>query len=490
MKTRFTFFSVLAVLFTAALAPVGAAKAVGIFKKGPYLQQVTQTSIVIMWETDVASDSRVDYGSSDSYGESETDDTLVNVKIHEIGLDGLIANTKYYYKVTSDNVTDDGVEATGDPYTFTTAPEGDQYFCFVAYGDTRTYPEDHAKVIAAIINSSPAIVIHTGDLVANGNDPDQWGPQFFTPAYPLMTNTPMFPVLGNHEYNDKGETLFFDFFSLPDNEQKNEQWYSFTYGCVQFIALDTNTNVDYSPGSPQYIWLEKELNYSATWRIVYFHHPPYTRTSGHEDDEDVKRDLVPLFENKVDMVFSGHSHAYERYFNEGVYYIVTGGGGAPLHRPLKDKNIPIRQVGEKEYHHCVIDVDSESLTLSARDNDGNEFDTITIKSGQSTLDMHVHDIDMSYKVAGPNHSGIATICIKDTSGTNVKGATVSGKWSWPDLVDEAVSGITGVDGEVKLQSSKIKSGGIFTFTVTNVVDSVYTYNSELNEETSDSIDVP
>lgn len=367
MKTRLTLFSVLAVLFTAALAPVGAAKAVTIIK-GPYLQQVTHDSIVIMWETDDDSDSRVDYGSNDSYGTYETDDTLV--KIHEIELTtNLNPGTMYHYKVTSDGVSDTS--------TFTTAPGAGQSFSFVAYGDTRSdssysdYPDAHAAhdaVVTAITTySKPDIVIHTGDLVQDGSY-SQWGPQFFTPAHSLMTNTAMFPVMGNHEGDG---TEFRNFFSLPDNEQ----WYSFTYGCVQFIALDTTST--YSSGS-QHSWLVSELESSdSAWLIVYFHHPPYTSCSGHSDDTNVQQDLVPLFEQYgVDMVFSGHSHVYERYCHNGIYYIVTGGGGAPLHSLQNDDR---RQAGESIYHHCVIDVGSTSLTLLARDNDGFEFDTITIE---------------------------------------------------------------------------------------------------------------
>lgn len=353
MKTRFT-FSVLAVLFTAALTPVGTAKAVEIIK-GPYLQQVTQDSIVIMWETDVASGGQVDYGSGVAVGDD-------NVTIHEIELTGL-ATGSYGYTVTSG-------ETTSPASTFTTAPGADQPFRFVAYGDSRTDYETHAAVVAAIRNSDPDIVIHTGDLVYDGSY-SQWGPQFFTPAHSLMTNTPMFPVMGNHEGDG---TWFREFFSLPDNEQ----WYSFMYGCVQFIALDTTVN--YSQGSTQYSWLESQLQSNATWLIVYFHHPPYTCSSGHSDNTDVQQDLVPLFEaNGVDMVFNGHSHAYERYFHNGIYYIVTGGGGAPLHSLPEDTQEPIRQVGESAYHHCVIDVDSTSLSLSARYNSGVEFDTITIE---------------------------------------------------------------------------------------------------------------
>ncbi|MHC4426731.1 MAG: metallophosphoesterase, partial [Planctomycetota bacterium] len=336
--------------------------------KGPYLQQVTDKSIVVMWETDVAADSRVDFG-----GTFVEDSTLAT--IHEMQLTGLAADTAYSYTVTSGT-------ATSLPSTFATAPDTARPFRFVAYGDTRTNPGDHAAVVQAIVNSSPEIVLNTGDLVTNGRYYDEWEAQFFTPAYDLMMNTPVLPILGNHEYNGSGPLWFLDFFSLGDSELGDtDEWFGFTYGGVRFIGLNTMTT--YSSGSGQSNWLETELQSpeyaSAAWHIVYFHHPPYSATSVHGDDANVKQYLVPLFEQHgVDMVFSGHSHAYERYLNNGIYYIVTGGGGAPLAGLVTDNQDPIRQYGESILHHCVIDVDSSSLTLSARYNSGIEFDTITI----------------------------------------------------------------------------------------------------------------
>jgi len=344
--------------------------------KGPYLQRVTPESIVIMWETETASDSRVDYWTeTDAYYVEDT--TLVT--IHEMQLTGLAPDTTYYYTVTSEG-------QTTAINTFATAPAAERSFRFVVYGDTRSQPDEHAAVIDGIINSGPELVLHTGDIVANGRNYDDWGPQFFDPAYNLMINTLVLPILGNHEYNGTGQLWFFDFFSLPGNEQ----WYAFTYGGVRFIGL--NTMADYSAGSAQYNWLETELQsseyISATWHIVYLHHPPYTASSGHSDDTNVQTHLVPLFEQYgVDMVFGGHTHAYERYFNNGVYYIVTGGGGAPLHSLVEDTQEPIREVGESVYHHCVIDVNvpDASLTLEARRNDGTVIDTITItKIGKAT----------------------------------------------------------------------------------------------------------
>jgi hypothetical protein len=71
---------------------------------------------------------------------------------------------------------------------------------------------------------------------------------------------------------------------------------------------------------------------------------------------------------------------------------------------------------------------------------------------------------------------------------DIEGATVYGDWS--GSTTESQSGDTGPDGKVTLESSKVKNGGTFTFTVTNVVASGYTYNPALNVETSDSITAP
>jgi len=306
MKTRLAFFAALAVFLAIAVTPANAAKPLKIIK-GPYLQQLTPDSIVIMWETNTAADSQVDYDDGVSGPLSFYVDE--SVKIHEIQLTGLAADTEYYYTVTSGT-------KTSPTSTFATAPDTERDFRFVAYGDTRTNANAHAAVIQGIINSAPEIVIHTGDLVENGDDSGQWGRQFFGPAHDLMINTPLLPIIGNHEGSGN---LFRDLFSLGDNDD----WFAFTYGGVRFIGLNTH-NRSYSPGSAQYNWLagyddggqwvpgelESDEYNNATWHIVYFHHPPYTATSGHSDEIGVQTHLVPLFEQYgVDMVFNGHSHA-------------------------------------------------------------------------------------------------------------------------------------------------------------------------------------
>lgn len=218
-----------------------------------------------------------------------------------------------------------------------------------------------------------------GRISLLGENYAQWADQFFGPARNLMHDTPMFTILGNHEYWYSGRSWYSSLLALPNNEQ----WYAFTYGNVRFIGLDTN--LGFQTDSVQHRWLEAELrsdaSRKATWRVAYLHHSPFTSTR-YADDADIVAYLVPLFEaGDVDLVFSGHTHAYERYLHNGVTYIVTGGGGSPLYPLAEDHLPPIRVTGISAYHYCVIDVNvpDRSLTLTADLIDGTRFDEFTLR---------------------------------------------------------------------------------------------------------------
>jgi hypothetical protein len=104
--------------------------------------------------------------------------------------------------------------------------------------------------------------------------------------------------------------------------------------------------------------------------------------------------------------------------------------------------------------------------------------------------MHVSDIDMSFKTAGPNVNAIATVTIVDSSNKPVEGATVSGTWS--GATTDTDSGITDGMGQLSLKSNKVKnppSGTKFIFTVDNVEKVEWTYDLGANIETSDNIAV-
>jgi predicted phosphodiesterase len=343
--------------------------AVPVFTKGPWVQSVTSESAMILWQTDVAADSEVRCGVG-ALGTTAVSDPAATT-LHRVVLTGLAPGAIYAYRATSGLTSQVG--------TFRTAPRPDQPFRLAVCGDTQVDPEVYRQIASGIVSSGADLVLHAGDLVSAGRSYGLWNAEFFGPASGLLQSAPVVPVLGNHEYGGAGPLWFFYFFERP----LHEGWFAMTYGNCRLIGLDTNS--DYSVGSPQYDWLVQELQSpacrAATWRIMIFHHPPFTSTAGHSDDVMVQRQLVPLFElYGVDLVFSGHSHAYERYLDHGIFYIVTGGGGGPLYELVPDVVPPIRQFGLSVHHYCLVDVDPRAgtLLLTAVDLNGRILDALKL----------------------------------------------------------------------------------------------------------------
>jgi hypothetical protein len=344
--------------------------AAGSIVKGPYLRSVTADAATILWETDTAASSRVDYSTTRA-GLSWAFDPSLTTR-HEIALTGLTPATACTYTVTSGIVS-------SPPGSFTTAPAAGQPFRFAVYGDSRSNPTLHARVVYSIIASAPAVVFHTGDLVGDGTDYQAWQTEFFGPARALLRDVPVVPVPGNHEHAGAGPLWFYYFFDLP----LDEGWWALTWGNVRFLGL--NTNVAYTADSPQHTWLMQEFASdpyrAATWHVVLFHHPAFSSTVSYSGDPALRSDLVPLFRSHgVDVVFQGHSHAYERYQDNGICYIVTGGGGAPLYALAPATTPPLRQAGLSVHHYCTADVDParRTLLLRAVDLRGRSFDTVTL----------------------------------------------------------------------------------------------------------------
>ena len=183
-----------------------------IITKGPYLSSVTQTSMVISWQTDIASDSEVDYGLTESHGSIIRDTSKVT--IHSLELTGLTPSTTYHYQVKSG-------ETTGEGNTFQTAVTPDEDFVFVAYGDTRSNASDHQSVVNRIITIDPKIVLNVGDLVENGDSQSQWDIYFDT-IKDLAKNTPIYSAIGNHEAESP---LYYNQLFLPHNNPDNHEKY-------------------------------------------------------------------------------------------------------------------------------------------------------------------------------------------------------------------------------------------------------------------------
>jgi len=332
--------------------------------RGPYLQSVTADSITVVWETDRPTHGTVAYGETGTYG-LRVADPAVGTR-HAVSLTSLAPYTAYHYRVES------GGAPLSEDATFRTAAGSDQTrFTFAVFGDTRTGHQFHRAVVARMVEAAPDFVLHTGDLVANGSIPDHWD-TLFKIEQALLAHTPLFLAMGNHERND---ALYADgrhpsdLFYLPGNER----WYTFDYGNARFVCLQVNGYGDFSPGSQQYAWLVETLAANTQpWLFVFFHVPPYSSVQD-ALEADVRGALVPLFERYgVDVVFNGHHHNYERNEMNGVTYVVSAGGGAPLYAAQERE--PTQAAFALAYHFVLVEVDGDHLKATAISNDGDVLD--------------------------------------------------------------------------------------------------------------------
>lgn len=256
-----------------------------------------------------------------------------------------------------------------------TPPGGETY---VVYGDSRTNHPAHMRVVAAIGEFAPDAVFHTGDLVEDGNDSKDWE-SFNAITAPLRAKAEFYPALGNHE---KNSPQFFDNFTLPGNER----WYSVSRPGAVFVVIDSNAGL--GPGSEQALWLAAELKAAAgetgnPLTVVFLHHPLFSSGPHGRDDNSYREDLIPLFERYgVDVVFSGHDHLYERSFYNGIHYVVTGGGGAPL-KQKKSPN-PWSEIFISKFHFCKANVVDGELVVTVYDADLNVLDIFKVENRRGT----------------------------------------------------------------------------------------------------------
>lgn len=248
-------------------------------------------------------------------------------------------------------------------------------FTFVAYGDTRTDAVAHRAVIAEIIKLKPEFVLQSGDLVARGSSAAQWE-EFDEITAPLRAaRIAYYPARGNH---DEGGTLYEAHVREPF-DSGNKNFYAVTRHRCRFIIVDEYQ--EYGPGSLQYRWLENEMaraRKSAVNTFVLMHEAPWS-VGPHGPNEDVQQRLHPLFVRfKPRVVFCGHDHLYYRTVRDGVPYVVSGGGGAPLYAPVNRKVALAGDVYASAHHVVKCDVDGGRVTLTALTPDGRVLDKFTV----------------------------------------------------------------------------------------------------------------
>ena len=330
--------------------------------RGPYLQLGTSSAATIRWRTNIPTTGRVTYGlSTTSLTGIVTEPTSTTE--HEIRITGLLTDQQYFYSVG----TTSGILEQGPNNYFLTAPSlaTKRKIRIASFGDVgNNGTTNQAYVRDAFLNfrgpTPTDLWMLIGDNSYDGAD-SQYQTNFFDPfKASLLKNCMLFAVPGNHDYQDyvnhptdpdrrvQRDIDYYAMFSLPTNAEaggfpsQSEQYYSFDYGPVHFVMLDSygknpvqvnstspivpkafyedTTTVGYTIPNAQIAWLKQDLAATAQkWKIVYMHHPPYTRGTHDSESEseliDIRMKITPILEQfGVDMVVTGHSHVYERSY--------------------------------------------------------------------------------------------------------------------------------------------------------------------------------
>jgi len=309
--------------------------------RGPYLQKVNSTSLLLRWRTDIATASQVEVGTVYGTYEKVFSDTK-STSDHVVLINGLLSDTKYYYRFGNTN----NIIQSGNDNYFITAPNSlsTRKMRFAAFGDCgRNDNGFQSNTLSAYLNytgnDKAEVLLLLGDnAYDNGLDSEYQTKMFNVYSSNILKNHALFPAPGNHDYAntvarqvDK-KIPYYDIFSTPANAEcggvasLTSSYYSFNWGNVHFLSLDsygfetTNQLRIYDTMSPQIVWLKNDLEANLSkWTVVYFHHPPYTMGSHNSDTEaeliSIRQKFTTILERYgVDLVLNGHSHDYERSY--------------------------------------------------------------------------------------------------------------------------------------------------------------------------------
>jgi len=343
-------------------------------RKGPYLQALGQKGVTLKLELSTPEKASIEITGPNGFKATKEADS--EKRFHALRIDGLSPGTTYKYEVKGPGITAPAVE-------FTTAPADDKPFKFVVYGDSRSDAATHAAIARALEKAPADFFLHTGDMVASGDNEAQWQ-ELFSIESKLLANRCVYVAVGNHELtapDPTGEVSFLKYFgpTEEDGRARPHLYGSFRWSNTRFFllnAMDTWTGEEKA-------WLQAELASAMNepgllHRIAVLHHGPFSSGRHGGNARLHSNGIVSMMrDNKVDMIFAGHDHAYERGEGQGLKYIISGGAGAPLYS--RDNRAPETQVFESVHHFLEVAVDGDTLKVVARRASGSLIETCSYK---------------------------------------------------------------------------------------------------------------
>jgi len=336
-----------------------------VFLTAPYLQQPLPNAITVMWITNLPAYSWVEFGETANLGHKAHSVTngLVDAynRINRITLQGLKPGTRYYYRTFSKEITGFepykltyGNTIESDILTFTTPEERPETVSWLIMNDIHDRPHSIPHLMKLNGNDPYDFVFFNGDMFDFQTDEQQIIDHMLAPCTAAFAKEkPFLYVRGNHETRGKYRRDLHHYFCNPDSRQ----YFSFTWGPVHFIVLDTGEDkpddhpvyagiVDFDAYRQEQLhWLEREVQThafkKAPFRVVMMHIPVFYSGDWH-GTMHCRQLFAPVFNRHgIDLCISGHTHRYgvhEPVKGEHNYPVIIGGGPKEGQRTLMKVN--------------------------------------------------------------------------------------------------------------------------------------------------------
>lgn len=275
---------------------------------------------------------------------------------------------------------------------------------FVAFGDHGVDNTNQNSVAVRMKQYNPEFMVTTGDntyftstAVSNWDTTQaKYYGEFIRVGNPASAYfaqfgnnvNRFFPCMGNHDFDVGGGAAgaipsWNAFWDLPGNER----YYTFSRGEIDFFILSSDGREPDSDlvGGIQHQWFVSAYAAStAKYKIVVFHHPPYTNPTTHGNDAQMQ---AWNFQNLpgITAVLNGHNHNMQRLelprggsgVGSTVPFFISGAGGNSLYSisgasPFNAFN------NSTEFGFLMIDAAPGSITFRFISAAGNVLDTKTV----------------------------------------------------------------------------------------------------------------
>jgi 3',5'-cyclic AMP phosphodiesterase CpdA len=226
----------------------------------------------------------------------------------------------------------------------------------VVIGDTGTGTDQQQELANVMLRYRQVFpfefVLMMGDNMYGSEKAVDYKTKFENVYKPLLDQKIKFyAALGNH---DESNQRFYEFFNM-----EGQEFYRFKKGNASFYALNSNYM-----DKKQVDWLNEKLAAdTAPWKIAFFHHPPYSSGAAHGSDTKLREIIEPIFlKYRVNVVFAGHEHFYERIKpQKGIYYFISGSGGKLRKGDVKTGSPLTEKAFDRDMSFMLIEINGDQM---------------------------------------------------------------------------------------------------------------------------------